>query len=66
MNAGEVEFPPQSITKYQPDGATVYYVVHQCCDQFSDLLDANGNLIWHGRRGDQVFAVRVGRRGYLG
>ena len=26
---------------------TVYYVVHQCCDQFSDLLDANGNLIWH-------------------
>ena len=43
MNAREVEFPPQSITKYQPDGATVYSVVHQCCD----LLDANGNLIGH-------------------
>ncbi len=24
LNAREVEFPPQSITKYQPDGATVY------------------------------------------
>jgi hypothetical protein len=22
-------------------------VVHQCCDQFSNLLDAGGNLIGH-------------------
>ena len=47
LEAGEVEFPPQSITEYQSQGETVYYVVHQCCDQFSDLLDAAGELIGH-------------------
>lgn len=47
LEAGKVEFPPQSITKYQYQGQTVYHVVKQCCDQFSDLLDAEGNLIGH-------------------
>jgi hypothetical protein len=47
LDAGEVEFPPQSVTRYESEGATVYYVVKQCCDQFSDLLDADGNLIGH-------------------
>jgi hypothetical protein len=28
-------------------GEEVYYVVEECCDQFSDLLDAGGNLIGH-------------------
>ena len=47
LEAGKVEFPPQSITRYAYQGATVYYVVQQCCDQFSDLLDADGDLIGH-------------------
>ncbi len=47
LDAGEVEFPPQSITRYVHQGEEVYYVVMQCCDQFSDLLDAEGNLIGH-------------------
>jgi hypothetical protein len=47
LDAGEVEFPPQSITRYMHQGEEVYYVVMQCCDQFSDLLDAGGNLIGH-------------------
>jgi hypothetical protein len=47
LEAQNVEFPPLSITGYQWQGATVYYVVKQCCDQFSDLLDADGNLIGH-------------------
>jgi len=51
LNAGEVEFPPLSITKYQYEGETVYFVVKQCCDQFSDLLDADGNLIGHPNGG---------------
>lgn len=47
LDSGKVEFDPRSITKYQYQGQTVYYVVPQCCDQFSDLLDADGNLIGH-------------------
>jgi hypothetical protein len=47
LESGKVEFPPQSITSYQYQNAVVYYVVKQCCDQFSDLLDAEGNLIGH-------------------
>ena len=47
LEAGRVEFPPQSITRYQYGAETVYYVLPQCCDQFSDLLDAGGNLIGH-------------------
>jgi hypothetical protein len=47
LDAGEVELSPQSITRYMHQGEEVYYVVMQCCDQFSDLLDAGGNLIGH-------------------
>lgn len=47
LDAQNIEFPPMSITRYQWQGETVYYVVMQCCDQFSDLLDAEGNLIGH-------------------
>ena len=51
--------PPRSVTKYQTKGETVYYVVKECCDQFSDLLDADGELIGHpdggiAGRGDGV------------
>jgi len=59
LDSGKADFPPQSITEYEYNGATVYYVVKQCCDQFSDLLDADGNLIGHpdggiAGRGDGV------------
>ena len=47
LDSGKVEFEPRSITRYRYQGETVYYVVQQCCDQFSDLLDADGNLIGH-------------------
>ena len=47
LDAGKVEFPPISIMRYEWSGETVYYVVKQCCDQFSDLLDADGELIGH-------------------
>ena len=47
LEAKNFEFPPQSITSYLSQGEIVYYVVRQCCDHFSDLLDADGNLIGH-------------------
>lgn len=47
LDSGKVEFEPLSITEYQYQGQTVYYVVPQCCDQFTDLLDAGGKLIGH-------------------
>ena len=37
--------PPQSIYKYDYKGQTVYYVPPQCCDQYSQLYDANGSII---------------------
>ena len=47
LDSGKVEFPPQAIFRFQDRGETVYYVIPDCCDQFSDLLDADGNLIGH-------------------
>jgi hypothetical protein len=47
LEAEALDNPPKSITKYQSQGETVYYVVMECCDQFSDLLDADGELIGH-------------------
>lgn len=37
--------PPQSIWQYEYNGQIVYYVPPQCCDQFSTLYDANGDVI---------------------
>lgn len=37
--------PPQSIWKYEYKNQIVYYVPAQCCDQFSSLLDKDGNLL---------------------
>jgi len=37
--------PPQSIWRYEYKGEIVYYIPPQCCDQFSILYDANGNII---------------------
>ena len=37
--------PPQSIWRYNYQGQVVYYVPAQCCDMFSTLYDADGNVI---------------------
>jgi hypothetical protein len=37
--------PPQSVWRYAYKGQTVYYIPAQCCDQFSTLFDANGNVL---------------------
>jgi YHS domain-containing protein len=37
--------PPQSIWQYEYKGQTVYYVPPQCCDQFSTLYTAGGEVI---------------------
>ncbi|MDB5203045.1 MAG: hypothetical protein JWQ27_2454 [Ferruginibacter sp.] len=39
--------PPRSIYSYLYNGKTVYYVPAICCDFFSDLYDANCNIIGH-------------------
>jgi hypothetical protein len=39
--------PSEDISPDWLTGETVYYVVMECCDQFSDLLDADGELIGH-------------------
>ena len=42
-----VENPPRKIYSYNYQGRTVYYVTPPCCDFFSDLYDAECNLIGH-------------------
>jgi hypothetical protein len=37
--------PPQSIWSYDYNGHVVYFVPAQCCDQYSSLYDASGNVI---------------------
>jgi hypothetical protein len=37
--------PPQSIYCYEYKSQTVYYVPPQCCDQFSNLYDAEGKVL---------------------
>jgi hypothetical protein len=37
--------PPQSIWRYDYNEQTVYFVPAQCCDQYSTLYDAGGNVI---------------------
>lgn len=37
--------PPQSIWRYEYKGQEVYFIPAQCCDQYSKLYDASGNLI---------------------
>ena len=37
--------PPALIAQYEYQGKTVYFVPQRCCDIFSDLYDADGNII---------------------
>lgn len=39
--------PPASITQYEYKGETVYILPQRCCDIFSNLYDAVGNIIGH-------------------
>ena len=39
--------PPRSIIQYTYKGQIVYYLPPPCCDIFSDLYDADGNLLGH-------------------
>ena len=39
--------PPIHIYSFQYNGATVYYETSPCCDQFTNLYSANGQLICH-------------------
>ena len=39
--------PPASIAQYVYTGHTVYFLPPRCCDIFSDLYDADGNIIGH-------------------
>ena len=45
FKAEPVGNPPQSIWRYNYQGQVVYYVPAQCCDMFSTLYDADGNVI---------------------
>lgn len=37
--------PPQSIWSYEFNGQVVYYIPPQCCDQYSTLYNADGDVI---------------------
>ena len=45
FSSREVGNPPQSIWQYEYKNRIVYYVPPQCCDQFSTLYDAEGNIL---------------------
>jgi hypothetical protein len=46
-SAEPVGNPPQSIWQYRYNGAIVYFVPAQCCDQYSNLYDLSGTVIAH-------------------
>ena len=39
--------PPAFIAQYKYQGQTVYFLPQRCCDIFSNLYDAEGNIIGH-------------------
>jgi len=45
--AGAEHASPSAIWKIQHQGATAYYVVAPCCDQFNPLWDARGETLCH-------------------
>ena len=47
LESEPVANPPASITRYEHDGQTVYFIPQRCCDIFSELYDSNGNIIGH-------------------
>lgn len=47
LKKGTVRNPPASIWQFEYNNQTVYYIPPYCCDIFSELYDANCNLICH-------------------
>ena len=47
MESEPVANPPAFITRYEYKGQTVYFLAQRCCDIFSNLYDADGNIIAH-------------------
>lgn len=45
MQSEPVANPPASVWQYEYEGALVYYIPPQCCDEPSKLLDENCNHI---------------------
>lgn len=48
IDSMKVEYPqgaPQSITRYQYKGKTVYYMVAPCCDKFNIVFDSACNVL---------------------
>ncbi|MFD2245599.1 DUF6970 domain-containing protein [Pontibacter ruber] len=43
----DVRNPPAAVWQYQYNGKTVYYIPSYCCDMYSELYDADCNLICH-------------------
>lgn len=47
LESEPVSNPPASITRYEYNGQTVYFIPQRCCDIFSDLYDSDGTIIGH-------------------
>lgn len=47
LESEPVSNPPASITRYEYDGQTVYFIPQRCCDIFSDLYGPDGTIIGH-------------------
>ena len=45
MSANPREGAPQSITRYQYKGQTVYYVLSSCCDKYNIVFDSDCNIL---------------------
>jgi hypothetical protein len=61
FSSAPVQNPPRKIWSYTYNNRTVYYVPPVCCDNFSDLYDADCQLLGHpdggfSGRGDGNFA----------
>jgi len=47
LESEPVANPPGSVTLYEYASGVYYYMPGPCCDQFSDLYDAEGTLVCH-------------------
>lgn len=46
MDSDPVGNPPLSIWRYEYNGQVVYFVPAHCCDIFSIVYNANGNILF--------------------
>jgi len=47
LKSKDIYNPPASIWEWKYNGAIYYYVTADCCDQFNELYNEDGNLICH-------------------